>query len=662
MDKSEKSFYVIIENKKCGKFSGASPIQVAKKVASKKLKAGKKTEITFYLDEVGGKKKRYGPYRGVKDKKTVSVVKKGKIMKGGVLTVDMKRHIKGIFENNCQYTPSIKTIIYNYTKIIYLPRDFSFGGEPLIFFNPPLQVNTNSVNTNSVNTNPVNTVSYNRSLVSGRISQVLTRQPTLTPQQNQYEYKYAVFKETNGRNIWILLRNPLSRDEILYLNFVDFFLNPDNLQYINNSDKKIILNHLRWCYISPSRTICEEAEKIYNFLYVSLTQNSEKVFIYVPDYSHPKIQKCVYRGSFSDSSHNLTFGILDEENVGVIPMNSFIPKPTSIFQKFLIMKQSLIGGLSEPIIYVNIPSQEQQQLQQKLQQQLQQHQQEQQKLQQQLQPLLQQLQQLQQQQQQLQQQQQQLQQQLKQQQQLQPLQQQLQQLQQQQHQQLQQQLQQQQFQQQFQQSLFFTHCIYTESRTTTNLKIAELNNDSVILVHDFNSDLHTTIDPYLCYILLQIPTQMGKLELKLERVRIIADSILHYKKQSNELPTTLNTLFAKFPTNKKQLNPRQLQVLKQEIQQLIQQLKQLEPKQPQTLFNQAMRNVKQRTKLQQLHQQLQQLQQLQQPQQPLQPLQPQLNLQQLLQQILGQLQKIRPLDNLLNINKLPNQGFPPSNI
>ena len=57
MNKSEKSFYVIIENKKCGKFSGASPIQVAKKVASKKLKAGKKTEITFHLDEVGVKNK-----------------------------------------------------------------------------------------------------------------------------------------------------------------------------------------------------------------------------------------------------------------------------------------------------------------------------------------------------------------------------------------------------------------------------------------------------------------------------------------------------------------------------------------------------------------------------------------------------------------------------
>jgi hypothetical protein len=35
MDKSEKSYYSVIGNKKRGKFSGAGPIQVAKKVASK---------------------------------------------------------------------------------------------------------------------------------------------------------------------------------------------------------------------------------------------------------------------------------------------------------------------------------------------------------------------------------------------------------------------------------------------------------------------------------------------------------------------------------------------------------------------------------------------------------------------------------------------------
>jgi hypothetical protein len=86
MNKLEKCYYAIIENKKRGKFSGVGPIQVAKKVASKKLKTGK--EMEFYLDEVAGKKKRFGPYQARKDKKTgkVVVVKGRKVMKGGLLS------------------------------------------------------------------------------------------------------------------------------------------------------------------------------------------------------------------------------------------------------------------------------------------------------------------------------------------------------------------------------------------------------------------------------------------------------------------------------------------------------------------------------------------------------------------------------------------------
>ena len=97
MNKLEKSFYVIIENKKRGKFSGAGPIQVAKKVASKKLKSGK--EMEFYLDEMGSKKKRYGPYQARKDKKTgrVSVVKGRKVMKGGVLSENDKSKLRNFF-------------------------------------------------------------------------------------------------------------------------------------------------------------------------------------------------------------------------------------------------------------------------------------------------------------------------------------------------------------------------------------------------------------------------------------------------------------------------------------------------------------------------------------------------------------------------------------
>ena len=86
MNKSEKCYYAIIENKKRGKFYGASPSQVAKKVASKKLKSGK--DMEFYLDEAGGKNKRYGPYQATKDKKgdKVVVVKGRKVMKGGLLS------------------------------------------------------------------------------------------------------------------------------------------------------------------------------------------------------------------------------------------------------------------------------------------------------------------------------------------------------------------------------------------------------------------------------------------------------------------------------------------------------------------------------------------------------------------------------------------------
>jgi hypothetical protein len=97
MNNSEKSYYAIIEDKKRGKFSGAGPIQVAKKVASKKLKAGK--EMEFYLDEVGGKKKRYGPYHARKDKKSgkVAVVKEKKVMKGGVLSTNAKDLLRKAF-------------------------------------------------------------------------------------------------------------------------------------------------------------------------------------------------------------------------------------------------------------------------------------------------------------------------------------------------------------------------------------------------------------------------------------------------------------------------------------------------------------------------------------------------------------------------------------
>jgi hypothetical protein len=86
MEKTKRIFYFIFNNKKCGKFTGERPIQIAKKITNKKLNY-KIKEIEFYLDEIGGKNKRYGPYHGCKDKNTnkisVSIVKKNKIMKGG---------------------------------------------------------------------------------------------------------------------------------------------------------------------------------------------------------------------------------------------------------------------------------------------------------------------------------------------------------------------------------------------------------------------------------------------------------------------------------------------------------------------------------------------------------------------------------------------------
>ena len=310
MNKLEKCYYVVIRNKKRGKFYGAGPIQVAKKVASKKLKAGK--EMEFYLDEMSGKKKRYGPYQVRKDKKTgrVSVVKGRKVMKGGALTNDMKQHINRIFENNCQHTESIGKRMNNYIKTIYLPMDFSFGGEPLVFFNPIL-VNTGNIT-----------------------------------QQNKYEYQYAVFKEING-NIWILLRDPSLKSQLLFMNFVDFFLNPDNLQYFTNIDKNRILTRLKYSPIIPSRTICAEAEKIYDLLNNPIKDTKkQKAMIYVPNYYQPRIRKCVYP--------DLTFGVLDEQT-GTI--TSEFPRPESNYQKFLILKQTGLSGMSvnEPVIYVRVP-------------------------------------------------------------------------------------------------------------------------------------------------------------------------------------------------------------------------------------------------------------------------------------------------------------------
>lgn len=140
MEKSEKSFYVIIKNKKCGKFSGAGPIQVAKKVASKKLKAGK--EMEFYLDEAGGKNKRYGPYQARKDKKTgkVAVVKGRKVMKGGLLSSRDKEILIDAFNNNCFHSQTANQTIKPFIKQVNVDIKIYFVAQSVLIFFTPLHI------------------------------------------------------------------------------------------------------------------------------------------------------------------------------------------------------------------------------------------------------------------------------------------------------------------------------------------------------------------------------------------------------------------------------------------------------------------------------------------------------------------------------------------
>ena len=119
MNIKNRIFYLIIEEKNCGKFSGEKPIEVAKKIANKKL--NKITEIIYYLKEIGGKNKRYGPYHAHKDKNTnkitVSTLKKNNIMKGGYSEINKQIMINNYFfainePYDKQYNPLKKTIFF----------------------------------------------------------------------------------------------------------------------------------------------------------------------------------------------------------------------------------------------------------------------------------------------------------------------------------------------------------------------------------------------------------------------------------------------------------------------------------------------------------------------------------------------------------------------
>ena len=544
MDKSEKCYYAIIENKKRGKFSGASPIQVAKKVASKKLKAGK--EIEFYLDEAGSKKKRYGPYYERKDKKTgkVAVVKGRKVMKGGVLSAsDMEK---------------LREFFYNYNDSLINPHEFkipyfvelklpwkSFFNEPIIFFDPSPQ----------------------------------------TIYIKKYFYRYAVFKESNGCIYIIKYEQDINFFKII--NFTDFFINPlYSINFKNSSNnsrnnllvKREILEKL----INPeninSRTIHEEARKIYDLLFIPTNDiTKQKVIIYVPNYSKPFVRKCVYP--------DLTFGILDEETR--IRTLEF-PRPESN-QKFLILTNTGLSGMSinEPVIYVRNPfainAIEVEELKQKIISEKNKYKSEiitnknpngnhlieiEHELAQKL------------------------------------------------------------------KLLVFDYWIYYSSNKN-KLIIIGINYEEELIINNYKLLI---LNPIIFYILLGIPVEFGRFR----RIKDISESILKYHNTKRELPFQLSSIINNIS---KKSNQAQLEKQITQLQQIIESLKLLEPKEPETQLHKAYRilNI-----FPELNTQLNQIQSL------IQKLQPQQTLeqpQQTLEQQLSRLQKLLT-DKLIEQKKL----------
>jgi hypothetical protein len=310
MDKSEKSYYAVIGNKKRGKFSGAGPIQVAKKVASKKLKAGK--EMEFYLDEVAGKKKRFGPYQARKDKKSgkVAVVKGRKVMKGGLLTPDDIEKLQNAFQQNREICLNKgQQLSIPPIRIIDIP--FGFKTKPLIFFNL-IKTDNNCGKSNG---------------------------------GNKWKYNYAVF-ESKGF-FFQFFEN--SNKQIMYSNFLDVYLTgfSNKLNTIHKIDSIEKLNSLidgingnNHKNSSGIKRICEKAQELKKFLESNKISNT-KIIYYTGEFQ--KIQKCVYP--------DLTFGILDEKSKY---NKEIIPECYSNYQIFLIMKQSFTKGF-EPVIFLRKP-------------------------------------------------------------------------------------------------------------------------------------------------------------------------------------------------------------------------------------------------------------------------------------------------------------------
>jgi hypothetical protein len=314
----------------------------------------------------------------------------------------------------------------------------------------------------------------------------------------------------------------IDENNVEIVNFVDFFLNPEyskHFKIVGNSSYEIVRNDiiykLKNSEIIDSRIIQSATNYMFNFL-----EYENSIIMYCPDYSRPLRRKCVYP--------DLTFGILDKEKPERIPQNkNSFPTPESPYQRFLILTNTGMSGMSvnEPIIYVRQSELQLQQQQLQLQQQqLQQQQLQQQQLQQlQLQQLQLQQQQLQQQQLQLQQQQpQQLEQHIKQtrfeeQQQLQQL-----------------QLQQQQLQLQQQQPLHFDNCIFSSGYN--QLKIMSYSN----YIQDFIlSNMKFRIEKEILQNLVDIPNEFGRFK----RIKDISRIQIRQKSSINKLERAIGRLF-----------------------------------------------------------------------------------------------------------------------
>lgn len=202
-----------------------------------------------------------------------------------------------------------------------------------------------------------------------------------------------------------------------------------------------------------SRTIRTEAVKIYELLYIPTNNKStQKAIIYVPNYYQPRIKKCVYS--------DLTFGILDKETVNQRINQGMIESevPESFYQLYLIKEQSFFNGYYEPVIYIQLPLRNKEELEkQKLSLQLQTN--------------------------------------------------------------------------PSQTNPYFNYCIYTDPTDRNRLKVITYNPNSEysqLSTHDFNENLPNDNNIKMaCSILLTIPVIDIFGNLKLERVRRIANNIIN---------------------------------------------------------------------------------------------------------------------------------------